>query len=438
MIQFSVPFHSKKRSIKHRGCSLFIIMFLLIAVPSLSFAQNTKELGRASIHPSLVKLKPGEQQKFKVIKMARPLRSATLAKDVKWSVNDIPGGNQKVGTINEEGVYTAPKIVPKPHEIHIVGQVEGVSNRKLFATVIMAPEKPFYKMIHEYTEPVHHSEHFTNPHCIAVDKDGNLLTANYDGSRVLRFTQDGKYLGDLGSGIGEEPGQIHLPRVVLTDKKGNIFVTDQKQFGPRIQVFSNDGKFLRTFAEKGTGPGEILRVHGLGFDSHGRLFTVDVDNMRVNIYTHEGEFVKSWGRDGPYLEDFNAPHGLVVDPNDDVFTSSYYGTLKKFDADGDFLFVFNEPDPPEGSVYVHTISGDHWGNVYAMVRGSRGYGGEIEVSKGKVVSMEKFNNNGDFVGALSLNVKAHAENWVYVDANDRLYFIYRSNETMGFEIFAPQ
>ncbi len=438
MIQFPAHFHSKKRARKRSGWPFFMIMFLSIALTSLSFAQNTEELGRASIRPSIVKMKPGEQQKFKVIKMAKPLRPATLAENVQWSVNNIPSGNQEVGIINAEGVYTAPKLVPKPHEIHIIGQVEGVRNRKLFATVIMAPEKPLYKMVGEYTEPVNNSKHFTNPHCISLDIDGNILIADYDGSRVLRFTPDGKYLGDLGSGIGEEPGQIRFPRVVCHDKNGNIFVTDQKKFGPRIQVFSNDGKFLRTFAEKGTGPGEVLRIHGLGFDSHGRLYTDDVDNMRVNIYTHDGEFVKSWGQDGPYRMDFNAPHGLVVDPNDDVFISSYYGTLQKFDGDGHFLFVFNESDPPEGSVYIHTISGDRWGNVYAMVRGSRGYGGEVEVSKGKVVSMEKFNNNGDYVGSLTLNVKAHAENWVYAAANDKLYFIYRSNETMGFEIFEPQ
>ena len=73
-----------------------------------------------------------------------------------------------------------------------------------------------------------------------------------------------------------------------------------------------------------------------------------------------------------------------------------------------------------------------------MVRGSRGYGGQVEVTEGKVYSMEKFNNNGDLVYAMSLNVKAHSENWVYVDKNDILYFIFRSGERMGFEIFAPQ
>ena len=438
MIKQLSEFSSQKHLLKCRKRALFGIAFLLITAPCMLFAQSSKYLGRASIHPSILNLKPGEQQKFKVVKMATPSGPARLAEQVKWSVNDIPGGDQKVGLINSDGVYTAPAKVPSPHEIHIVGQVDGVKNKKLFATVIMAPDKPLYKMIHEYTEPVDDSEHFTNPHCVALDKDGNLLIADYDGSRVLRFTPEGKFISDIGTGIGEEPGQVYLPRVVIADKYGDIYVSDQKKFGTRIQVFSHEGELLRSFGEKGTEPGEILRSHGIGFDSQDRVFVVDIDNMRVNIYSREGEFIKSWGQDGPYLEDFNAPHGLFVDANDDVFTSSYYGALKKFDTDGHFLFNCFESEPPEGSVYIHSIAGDHWGNVYAMVRGSRGYGGEVEVTEGKVVSMEKFNNNGDFVGALSLNVKAHAENWVHVDENDYIYFIYRSTDRMGFEIFAPQ
>ena len=437
MIRFFAYIFYKKRSIKYSCHSFLMVIFALISVPCLSFAQKTQSPGRASIHPSLVTLEPGKQQQFKVIKMARPLRPATLAENVKWFVNDVPGGNNEFGTINSDGIYQAPEKIPTPHEIHIIGKVEDVVNRKLFATVIMAPEKPFYRMVYEYTEPIKSAKHFTNPHCVTLDKDGNLLIADYDGSQLLRFTQNGTYLGYVGLGMGQEPGHIYLPRVVITDKKGDIFVSDQKKYGPRIQVFSHDGTFLRAFAEKGNGPGEILRAHGMDFDSEGRLFVIDVDAMRVNIYTHEGEFIKSWGRDGPYRGDFNSSHGLVIDPNDDVFIAGYYGLIQKFDKDGFLLKIVMESDPPEGSVYVHSIADDKWGNVYAMVRGSRGYGGEVEVTKGKVVSMEKFNNNGDFVSALSLNVKAHAENWIYIDENEMLYFIYRGNDKMGFEVFEP-
>ena len=168
------------------------------------------------------------------------------------------------------------------------------------------------------------------------------------------------------------------PRVVMADPNGDIFVTDQKSDKPRVQVFTHEGKFLRIFAPKGTGPGHILRAHGMDFDEDMNLYIVDVDNMRVNVYTNGGEFIKSWGRDGQRTGEFNAPHGLVTDANGDVFISDYYGTCRKFTGDGEYLFKFAEGDPPDGAVYIHSASGDRWGNVYLMVRGTRGYGGAVE------------------------------------------------------------
>lgn len=409
----------------------------IINLITFQLSAQSLEIGRASIHPSVATLEVGQQQKFKIIRMATSLKSAKMAEKVEWSVNNVPGGNSEIGTIDKNGVYSAPAVVPSPHEINIIGKIDGVVNNILHATVLMDADKPFYELVYEFADEIGKSEYFTNPHCICLDKDGNLLIADYDGNRCLRFTPDGEYLGDLGKGVGQEDGYVYKPRVVFLDNDDNIFVSDQKDYGNRIQVFSAEGEFLRSFAPKGTGPGEILRAHGIGFDSKNRLYIVDVDNMRVNIYKHDGEFIKSFGKDGPANDEFNAPHGLVVDPNDDVFISSYYGSIKKFDSEGNYLETITETDPPDGSVYIHTITGDKWGNVYAMVRGMKGYGGKVEISKGKVVSMEKFNNNGDKLYGMSLAVKAHSENWVFSDDKGWLYFIYRSKGKLGFEIFKP-
>ena len=416
----------------------FLHLIILILSTQPIFSQPVRIPGRATIHPSVVKLAPGETQKFKIVMMATRLKGAYLAEDVKWAVNDISGGNDELGTIDSTGLYRAPAKTPNPREIHICTEVEEAANRYLWATVLMEAPGPAYKMIHAWTEPRDNPTYLKDPHCVALDKDGNLLIADYHGSRVLRFTPEGDYLGDIGLGIGEGPGQVTKPRAVVTDSAGNIFISDEKSDKPRIQVFNQKGEFLRIFAEKGTGPGHILRAHGLAFDSKQRLFVVDVDNMRVNIYKHSGEFIKSWGKDGPDPGNFNAPHGIVIDRNDDVFVSGYYSTVQKFTAYGDFLFAFAHADPPDGAVYIHSITGDRWGNLYLMVRGMRGYGGKIEDIEGKTVSIMKYNNNGDYVCSLTLEVKAHSENWAAVDDKGLVYAIYMGHERMGFEIFAPQ
>lgn len=382
-------------------------------------------------------MESGQEQWFKVVKAATRLNAPEWMQDVKWAINDIPGGNEFVGTISEDGTYTAPASIPDVREVVICAEVEGTSNQNLWGTVLFERDSPPYELVSSWGESREDAQHFVDPHCIALDKDGNILIADYQGSQVTRFTRDGKFLGIIGEGQGEAPGKVFKPRVVMTDPNGDIFVTDQKSDKPRVQVFTHEGKFQRIFAPKGTGPGHILRAHGMDFDEDMNLYIVDVDNMRVNVYTNGGEFIKSWGRDGQRTGEFNAPHGLVTDANGDVFISDYYGTCRKFTGDGEYLFSFAEGDPPDGAVYIHSASGDRWGNVYLMVRGTRGYGGAVE-EQDKIPSIMKFNNNGDHVASITLEVSGHKENWATIDDEGRIYAVYMSNDRYGVQIYEPR
>lgn len=404
--------------------------------------QPIPKTNRAEIKPSIINLKPGETRRFKAIMIATRLKAATAPDKVSWSVNDIPGGNAKVGTIDETGVYHAPATVPAPREIHIGADVPQAANRFLFATVVIGEARPEYKSIRIVSEPIKRATgkegHLTNPHGIGLDADGNIMIADEFGNSVHRYTPEGKYLGQLGDGSGEKPGQFKAPRVATIDATGQIYVTDSKGDKPRIQVFSREGKFLRMFAEKGKQPGMILRAHGMGFDSQGRLYTVDVDNMRVNVYGPKGEFVYDWGVEGTFAGQFNAPHGLFVDRSDDVFISSYYGPAQKFNKEGDFIFDYCHGDPPDGPVYFHNSTGDQWGNIYLCVRTKEGYGGQLAKGAANKLSLLKYNNNGDFVTDMTFTTREHKESSAIVDREGRIYALFEGEQEVGFEVFAPQ
>lgn len=430
-------------TVRSMGASLASVLLVasfmaMASPPDLGPREKDEPLGRARIEPSLVKMQPGQEQQFRVILLETRLTGARVAEHVVWSVNDVPGGNDTCGRISAEGVYHAPATSPVPREVHIRGEVSPALNRYVWGTVMFDGEGPPYHLVSEWSEPNNHPVYLTDPHCIALDRDGNLLIADYDGSQVHRFTPEGKFLGRVGLGVGEAPGYVTKPRVVTTDRDGNIFISDQKKDKPRVQMFTHEGAFVRQFGEKGIGPGQLLRAHGLVFDSLQRLFVVDVDCMRVNIYNYDGSFVKSWGRDGSNMGDFNAPHGIAIDANDDVFVVGYYGPCQKFDRDGRLLAVFAEPSPPDRATYFHSVVADQWGDVYLTVRGASGYGGKVEDNEGNLVSVMKYNNNGDFVSSLRLNVKGHAENWAAVDMNGRVYAIYAGSERRGVEIFDPK
>lgn len=407
-----------------------------------ALAQPASRFHRATIDPSIVYLQPGEERKFKVVMVATRLMAAQAPEEVIWSVNDVHGGSEEFGTIDEDGLYRAPAAIPSPREIHIGAEVPDAANRYLWATVILGDTPPQYKSVRVWSEPVEEgteaTENLTDPHGIAIDRDGNILIADQAGHTVHRYTFEGEHLGTVGNGLGSKPGEFKEPRMVAADPNGRIFVTDSKGDRPRVQVFSHEGEFLQIFAEKGMQPGMILRGHGLDFDSDGRLYTVDVDNMRVNVYSSSGEFLYDWGDEGLNPGQFNSPHGLFVDRSGDVFVTGYYGPTQKFSAKGDFVTAFGHGDPPDGPVYFHSLAGDKWGNAYVTVRTKEGYDKALQLGTSNALSLMKFNNNGDYVTSLSFSAPEHRESSAVVDDMGRVYALFQGEEEMGVEIFEEE
>lgn len=413
--------------------ALLVTGLLLGGLSPTSKATNTEATPppiRAAISPSVVHLEPGQRQQFRVTTVLARLEARTVLTDVRWSVNEVMGGKAEFGTIDPNGLYRAPSGVPTPREIRIRGEVEGVGNRYVWATVLMGNPTPSYKFVRFFGESVDQPERLQRPHAVVIDNDGNVIVVDEYSHRVVRYTPEGEFLNEIGYGRGNQPGQFTKPRDAAVDADGLIYVSDEKSDRPRIQVFSRDGEFSRIFAEKGTAPGMLLRAHGMQFDAQQRLFVVDVDNARVNVYDRAGEFLYDWGEDGLYPGEFNAAHGLYVDPSGDVFISNYYGPVQKYTAEGKFLTEFGHGDPPDGPVHFHAIGGDRWGNVYVTVRNLGHRPNEI--------SVVKYNNNGDFITSWRLSTEDREVNWVRADSDGFVYAAFRGRTHMGVEVFQPQ
>jgi hypothetical protein len=413
----------------------FWITLAIVMSAPLLMAQPAVSPGRARILPSIVKLTPGQQQQFKIL-LAHRLNSTTVMQGVQWAVNDIPGGNAQIGTIDSNGIYRAPEKEPKPHEIHVCAVANGAANRYLWATVIIGNAAPSYKVVRDWGEPRSKLVHLKAPHGITLDQNGNVIVVDEGSDRVVRYSPDGKFLGEIG--LGPSRSELHKirvgtfvsPRAAAVDAQGNIFVSDMKS-GPNIQVFNPDGKFLYMFGLKGNRPGMLLRAHGMEFDTEQRLFVDDVDNFRISVYDDSGKFLYCWGEDSPYPGGLNPPHGLALDRNNDVFVDSYYGPAQKFTADGKFLLAFAYPDPPAGAIIYHTLNGDHWGDIYLSVR-------TLKDDPKDYISVLKYNDNGDFVTTLRLSTPDRHPKWVTVAQDGTVYAAYQGKTEVGVEVLVEQ
>lgn len=165
---------------------------------------------------------------------------------------------------------------------------------------------------------------FLFPHGMTVDSKDRIWVTDQQskdgkGAQVFAFDRTGKVvmtLGKPGGGVAG-PDTFAEPTAVLVTKDGTIFVADGHSNGKgpaRIVKFDAGGRFLKTWGERGPGPGQLEVPHTLGMDSKGRLFVGDRWNDRIQIYDQEGRLLDSWTQ-------FSRPSGLYIDRNDVLYVA---------------------------------------------------------------------------------------------------------------------
>jgi len=113
---------------------------------------------------------------------------------------------------------------------------------------------------------------------------------------------------------------FNAPSNVLIAPDGTIFVADghgevNKQYtNARIVKLTKDGKFIKAWGHKGSGPGEFDTPHMLAMDSIGRLFVADRSNNRIQIFDQDGRFLTEWRQ-------FGRPSGVYINKNDIIYVA---------------------------------------------------------------------------------------------------------------------
>ena len=164
---------------------------------------------------------------------------------------------------------------------------------------------------------------FNFPHGATVDRDGNLWVtdargASGKGHQVFKFDPNGKVLMTLGkAGVsGSGPDLFDQPTDVVIAPNGDIFVTDSHRQGKnnRVVRFTKDGRFVKEWGRKGSGPGEMSEPHTIAMDSRGRLFVGDRENNRIQIFDQGGTLLAEWRQ-------FGRPSGIYITRDDTIYVA---------------------------------------------------------------------------------------------------------------------
>lgn len=138
-----------------------------------------------------------------------------------------------------------------------------------------------------------------------------------------------------------------------------------------IQVYTTDGKFVRSW-----GQDLFVDPHFLRIDPIGNIWVADFGLHIVQKFTPEGELLLTLGVRGEACEDethFNMPTDMAITPAGDIFITDGYGNRRivHYDKNGKFVKSWGQYGTTPGSfVLPHAIVVDSKGRLYVADRNS--------------------------------------------------------------------
>src|SRR5262245_36922583 len=136
---------------------------------------------------------------------------------------------------------------------------------------------------------------FLVPHGLTVDRDNNVWTTDVGLQQVFKFSHDGRLLLSVGTARqgGWDSTHFNQPTKVLLRPDRSFYVGDG-YVNSRVALFDPNGRFLREWGSRGSGPSQFNNPHGLAFAPNGDLLVADRQNSRIQVFDGEGRFKREW------------------------------------------------------------------------------------------------------------------------------------------------
>ena len=245
-------------------------------------------------------------------------------------------------------------------------------------------------------------------HTVRIDKDDNLWATDKGSDMIIKFNPAGRVEMVFGrkqeaseettpwtraKTYKAEDGRFRQPTDVTWDRAGNIYISDG-YVNARIAKIDKNGDWIKSWGEKGKGPGQFDLVHTIASDANDNIYVGDRNNRRVQVFDTEGKLERIIRIDVPppadakpaignlptltnYLETGGtmtpgAPWAICITPppNQVMYVADAYpGRVYKVSLDGKILGMFGKSGkqlkefgwihemecPSENEVYVAEI-----------------------------------------------------------------------------------
>jgi peptidylamidoglycolate lyase len=198
---------------------------------------------------------------------------------------------------------------------------------------------------------------------------------------IFRFSHDGKQLlQTIGTPdkTGADESHFNRPTFLTWLPDSTMYVADGYN-GTRIVKFDKNGKYLMAWGQKGNGglgpgrepetrPGYFNVVHGLAADpvTH-HIYVCDRSNRRIQVFDENGKFLDQWP-----LDRYSSVNFLYISADRHLWAADDRDSrIVEYDLDGHLLYAWGTlSDNPGGLFNIHGMTVDQEGNVYVAEVGN--------------------------------------------------------------------
>jgi hypothetical protein len=166
-------------------------------------------------------------------------------------------------------------------------------------------------------------------HAVRVDPADNIWVTDKGSDMVIKFDPDGRVLMVFGrkqEASDEETGPLKHPKPPLPaedgrfrqvtdvafDKQGNTFISDG-YINSRVAKVDKDGNWLKSWGDRGKGPGQFNTPHSIVTDANGNVYVADRGNHRIQVFDGDGKFLRQIVIDVPVPPDAKPAIGKIPD-----------------------------------------------------------------------------------------------------------------------------
>jgi DNA-binding beta-propeller fold protein YncE len=264
----------------------------------------------------------------------------------------------------------APKAVDVPAGLEMGPPASAAFDSKGHLFVLTRGDRAFFEFDRSGAFVRAFGDHlFTRSHGLHIDRDDNLWATDVSAHVVMKLSPNGDVLLTLGTKgeageWNETTGsrRFDQPNDVAVAANGDVFVVQGHTPGPkgdpRVLKFDAQGRFIKSWGGKGTGPGQFQVAHAIAIDREGLLWVADRENQRVEIFTADGAFVREIAYKG-------LPCDLDIGRRSIFMVNGFAGQLLKLDLRGNVLAALGRPGKDPGEFgEAHMVAVSPKGEIY--------------------------------------------------------------------------